>query len=118
MSPVRVSYQLGDRVTMTGTVIKYHTGRTSTRVDTTYLDAPVPVLRSTYPRGQGRIDHPATEGIVIGKRTIRPGRTVYHGSFPEWHASPEVIEVYLIAFALRRKPAMCRPDQLAPLEES
>ena len=58
MSPVRVSYQLGDRVTMTGTVIKYHAGRTSTRIDTTYLDAPVPVLRSTYPRGQGRYAPP------------------------------------------------------------
>ena len=119
MSPVRVSYQLGDRVTMTGAITKYHTGRmSSTRVDTIYLDAPVPVLRSTYPRGQGRIDHPATEGIVVGKRTLRPGRTVYHGGFPEWHASPEVIEVYLVAFALRRKPVMCRPDQLTPLEAS
>ena len=112
------AYQLGDRVTMTGTVIKRHTGRTSTRVDTTYTDASVPVLRSTYPRGQGRIDHPAVEGIVVGKRTLRPGRTRHSGGFPEWRPDPDVIEVYLVAFALRRKPVMCRPDQLAPLGES
>ena len=114
---VLADYQLGDRVTMTGTVIKRRTGRTSKRVDTTYQDAPVPVLRSTYPRGKARVDHYAVDGIVVGKRTIQPGSTVYHYDMPEWRPGPETYEVYLVAFALRRKPVMCRPDQLTPLEE-
>ena len=92
-SVFRPDYQLGDRVRMTGTVIKRRTGRTPTHVDTTYQDAPAPVLRSTYPRGKARVDHYATEGIVVGTRTLSPGRTVYHGGYSEWRAGPEVIEV-------------------------
>lgn len=106
------SLELGQRVRMTGTVRKAHTGAVGSRTE--YLDAPVP---GTGRQGDG---HTFTDGVIVGKRTVVTGTTHRYYDEPSYFVSdPDSARtVYLVAFHLRRKPAMCWPEQVHPLDES
>jgi len=59
------------------------------------------------------IEAPAQQGLVIGKRTIPVGVTIPQGfAEPPIFIPAETLQVYLIAFHLRRKPAMVLPHQI------
>lgn len=93
-------YQLGDRVTMTGTVEKVHVDEW-----TRYLESPlVPDWRA-----QGR--PPYSTGIVIGQRTLQEGTTDWFEGVADFRPKHARV-AYLVAFDLYRKPCMCLPEQL------
>lgn len=99
-------FNLGDRVTMTGTAyLRKNTGTYPEQ----WSEGELPKL-NTY-------DNPRTynTGIIVGKRTVMNGWT--GGGWDEaYYFQPQrgsAQEVYLVAFHLRRKPVMCFPRQLA-----
>jgi hypothetical protein len=104
-------YQLGDRVTMTGTVEKV-------RVEewTRYTEGPLVPDYRTHGRP------PYAEGIVVGQRTLTEGTTTpsvpASGLFGEYDYEPAKFHAatsrvaYLVAFDLHRKPCLCLPEQL------
>ena len=100
------AFQLGQRVRMSGTVAKVRAGFQGS--ETRYRDADLP---GTGIYGDDRV---FSEGIVIGKRTVIEGRTVYSSydgavfMAEQGSARP----VWLVAFHLSRKPAMCSAEQL------
>lgn len=104
------SFRLGERVLMSGTVEKVRdAGRTE------FVEAQLP-CRWSY-TGH-RID--LNEGIIIGSRTVQPGRTVYD-SFEGNEFKPDIGEakrVWLVTFDMRRKPVMCFDHQIETAEEA
>lgn len=103
-------FSLGERVQMSGTVKKVHDG-----VRTEFVEAQLP-YKLSYERR--KIELP--EGIVIGSRTVQPGRTLYYSY--EWSEfKPDIGEakrVWLVVFDLHRKPVMCFDHQLESAEEA
>ena len=103
-------FMLGQHVRMTGTVHKAHTG--FGRARTEYVAAPLP--------GTGRYgdDRTFADGVIVGKRTVVTGWTHYSYSEPACFVSDpgSAQTVYLVAFHLSRKPAMCWPDQITASE--
>ena len=101
-----LSFELGQRVRMTGTVEKVHSGPGGGY--TKFLESRLPV-RHTHSGPQIAL----TSGIVIGARTVQPGRT--HWSYDGAVFMPDIGKarrVWLVAFDLRRKPVMCFDHQL------
>lgn len=99
-------FQLGDRVTMTGTAyLRKDTGTYPEQ----WSEGELPKL-NTY-------DNPKTydTGIIVGKRTVMDGWTGGGYLDEAYYFQPKqgsAQEVYLVAFHLRRKPVMCFPHQL------
>lgn len=106
-------YQLGDRVTMNGTVTKV-------RIDlpgpeggfkTTYTDDSLPRCYDV----DGGIDY--TSGIIVGRRFLQEGVTKYVGEWPEteraFKQSGVTHRVWVVAYDLRRKPVMCFDHQIS-----
>ena len=103
-------FSLGERVQMSGTVKKVRDG-----ARTEFVEARLP-CRWSY--AGHRID--LNEGIVIGSRTVQPGRTLYD-SYEGNEFKPDIGEakrVWLVVFDLRRKPVMCFDHQLESAEEA
>lgn len=104
------SFRLGERVLMSGTVKKVHDC-----ARTEFVEAQLP-YKLSYERH--KIELP--EGIIIGSRTVQPGRTVYD----QWGGNefrPDIGEakrVWMVAFDMRRKPVMCFDHQIETAEEA
>ena len=99
------TYALGDRVAMTGTVVKTHMYEGNS-VLTKYSEVPLPRDRGV----------PVTEGIVIGKRSLRNGHMRGDPMYDlRWLPDPTSFTVYLVAYSLTRKTVMCLPNQLTPI---
>lgn len=106
-------FNLGDKVCMSGTVRKTHTERTN---DFGRLVPCVEFIDSGLPLvGTGSKRRTTADGIVVGQRTVQPGRIEYG----DWEDPTEFIadtgkaeNVWLVAFDLRRKPVMCRTHQI------
>ena len=99
------TYALGDRVTMTGTVVKAHVYEDNS-VLTKYPEVPLPRDRGV----------PVTEGIIVGKRSLRNGRSTWSPMYDfRWLPDPTSFTVYLVAYSLTRKTVMCLPNQLTPI---
>lgn len=95
---------LGQRVLMSGTVRKAHTADR-----TEYPDAGLP--------GSGLYgdDRTFSEGVIVGKRTVVTGKTIYdytEGTRTFVHDQDSALTLWLVAFHLRRKPVLCRDDQV------
>ena len=103
-------FTLGQHVRMTGTVRKVRAG--FGRARTEYVAAPLP--------GTGHYgdDRTFADGVIVGKRTVVTGRTHYsHNEPPCFVADPgSARTVWLVAFHLNRKPAMCWTDQIVATE--
>ena len=103
-------FSLGERVQMSGTVKKVHDG-----ARTEFVEAQLP-YKLSYERH--KIELP--EGIIIGSRTVQPGRTVYD----QWGGNefrPDIGEakrVWMVMFDLHRKPVMCFDHQIETAEEA
>lgn len=112
---------LGTRVVMTGTVAKeqhVHSELYPYPMRTTYEEQALPSM--TIYRAGGKVEtREFAKGVIVGKRTVVPGKTVLDGA-PETYERvflPEVGSgrvVYLVAYHLRRKPVMCFPEQICP----
>ena len=101
------AYALGDRVTMTGTVVKTHIYEDNS-VLTKYPEVPLPRDRWV----------PVTEGIIVGKRILRNGRSTWSPMYDfRWLPDPTSFTVYLVAYSLMRKPVMCLPNQLTTISD-
>ena len=99
------TYALGDRVAMTGTVVKTHMYEGNS-VLTKYSEVPLPRDRGV----------PVTEGIVIGKRSLRNGHMRWDPMYDlRWLPDSTSFTVYLVAYSLTRKTVMCLPNQLTPI---
>lgn len=99
-------YTLGPHVRMTGTVRKVRTGYGPARTE--YVAAPLP--------GSGIYgdDRTFADGVIVGKRTVVTGKTYYNSDEPAcFIPDPDSARTaWLVAFHLRRKPALCWPDQI------
>ena len=99
------TYALGDRVAMTGTVVKTHMYEDNS-VLTKYPEVPLPRDRGV----------PVTEGIIVGKRSLRNGHSTWSPMYDfRWLPDPTSFTVYLVAYSLMRKTVMCLPNQLTPI---
>ena len=112
-------FNLGDRVTMTGTVVKKQTVHSEWApypMTTTYEEAHLPSMWIN--RSGGRVeDRVFNHGVIVGKRTVVPGKTVIDTpiEYGERVFLPEIGAgrvVYIVAYHLSRKPIMCFPEQL------
>ena len=55
---------------------------------------------------------PADRGVIVGKRSIQQGVTDYDtDGYPTFFPC-ETTTVYLVAYHLSRRPAMCLPEQI------
>lgn len=104
-------YQLGDRVTMTGTVKKVHTElpEYGSGFTTTYADD---VLPRNYDV-DGGVD--VRSGVVVGRRFLQEGVTKRLDDYGT-HAfkqSGTTHRVWIISYDLRRKPVMCFGHQIS-----
>jgi hypothetical protein len=61
-------------------------------------------------------DGPIHEGIVVGKRTLSNGIRESHDDYLTY-TGKEFFEVYLVAFAMRRRPAFVRPEDLEVIND-
>lgn len=99
-------YQLGDRVTMTGTVAKIHEEEW-----TRFRESGVPT-RVAYPE-----DKIYTSGVIVGSRTVQEGTrwTDYDddGYYSAFYPKGEARRVWIISYDLRRKPVMCFDHQIS-----
>lgn len=100
-------YQLGDRVTMTGTVAKIHEEEW-----TRFRESGVPT-RIAYPE-----DKTYTSGVIVGSRTVQEGtRWTDHdddwGYCSGYAPKGEARRVWIVAYDLRRNPVMCFDDQIS-----
>ena len=124
------AYQLGQRVTMTGTVEKVRDTVTwrpknSQRIYTEAIDAWDTMQGNPDPYDYGMlrtrlIEAPAkaAEGMIIGKRTVQQGVTESASmGEPTCFFPCEISQVWLVAFHLRRKPVMCFDHQLTAVEQ-
>ena len=106
------TYALGDRVAMTGTVVKTHVYEDNS-VLTKYTEVPLPRDRGV----------PVTEGIIVGKRSLRNGHLIWNPLIwnpmydASWLPDPTSFTVYLVAYSLMRKTVMCLPNQLTPISD-
>lgn len=101
------AYALGDRVTMTGTVVKTHIYEDSS-VLTKYPEVPLPRDRVV----------PVTEGIIVGKRSLINGHSTRSPMYDfRWLPDPTSFTVYLVVYSIMRKPVMCLPNQLTPISD-
>lgn len=102
-------FQLGARVSISGTAVKRKTWRAGTMfTDLEWKDGPLP-SRTAYPD-----DQVFTEGVVVGSRTIQNG-TVRHSYDEGSYFEPTIgsaQNVWLVAFDLRMKPCMCFDHQV------
>lgn len=96
-------FELGQRVAMTGTVEKVRE-----YPHTRYIESGIP-YRVDYPHNRTY-----SEGVIVGSRTVQEGIASYddeHGR----QFDPTIGKakrVWLVAYDLRRKPAMCFDHQL------
>jgi len=97
------AYQLGQRVTMSGTALKQqHQGHTM-------------FIESGLPQ---RLDYPTTktftEGVIVGSRTVAEGDRESIDEYGYYFAQKvgSARRVWLVAFHLRRKPVMCFDHQV------
>ena len=99
------TYALGDRVAMTGTVVKTHVYEDNS-VLTKYTEVPLPRDRGV----------PVTDGIIVGKRSLRNGHLIWNPMYDtRWLPDSASFTVYLVAYSLTRKTVMCLPNQLTPI---
>ena len=98
---------LGDRVRIHGTVTKAHDWDGENQI-TEFLDSPPPSDWTGPKDAKLRI---YTEGVIVGKRNMPVGsaRTQYGASV---FRTTSVVPVYLVAYHMNRKHALCRPDQI------
>ena len=103
-------FQLGDRVTITGTVKKVHRKRW-----TLYEEADRPYQYGGW-QGKRYFD----QGVIVGRRTVQNGKT-YH----DWDEGPTFIQepgtakrVWLVAYNLNYKPVMCFPHQIERMNDA
>jgi|GEM_PF-3935051 hypothetical protein len=100
-------YQLGQRVKMEGTAAKIQEWP-----KTFYADSALP-FRENYPSRKT-----FTEGVIVGSRTVQDGEAWSHDEcgrqFSPKHGTAR--RVWLVAFDLRMKPAMCFDHQVTPIE--
>lgn len=97
-------FQLGDRVTITGTVEKVH--RDSWTI---YEEAGKPWQ---YGGWEGKREF--SEGVVIGLRTVQNGKTYWDMYEPATFVQEPgtAKRVWLVAYNLNYKPVMCFPHQI------
>ena len=100
------TYALGDRVAMTGTVVKTHVYEDNS-VLTKYTEVPIPRDRGVS----------VTDGIIVGKRSLRNGHMRCNPMYYDtrWLPDSASFTVYLVAYSLTRKTVMCLPNQLTPI---
>ena len=105
-------FELGDRVVISGTVRKVYPG--AGRTEYKKQDgAPWDYMGT---KQSTRREY--TEGVVVGKRTMQMGKTEGGGwDYPATFRCDGSIEVYLVAYHLRRKHVMCLEEQLTNKEE-
>jgi len=108
-------YQLGDRVTMTGTVKKVRTEQPGydTGFATTYENDKLPRCYDV----DGGLDY--TEGIVVGRRFLQEGVTQRLDDYGThtFKQSGTTHRVWIISYDLRRKPVMCFDHQISKAAE-
>lgn len=123
-------YSLGQRVSINGTVEKVRDRvnwrpRNTQRIYTEAIDAWDYLEEQTSLLEYGMlrtrlVEAPAkvAEGIIVGKRTIQQGVTD-SASFdePACFFPCRIVQVWLVAYHLRRKPVMCIDGQLKELGE-
>lgn len=98
-------YQLGDRVTMTGTARKI-----KEYPKVFYKESVLP-YRDNYPERKTY-----TEGVVVGSRTVQEGYCFYDEGYGFKPTMGTAERVWLIAYDLRMKPVMCFGHQISPKE--
>ena len=105
-------YNLGDRVRIHGTVTKAHDWEGEHQT-TEFLDSPQP-CDWTGPKHEPLRTY--TEGIIVGKRNLPVGVARVEYGISAFRTTGTV-PVYVVAYHMRRNPALCRPDQIEPLHE-
>lgn len=121
-------YQLGQRVTLTGTVEKVRDRTTWRPKDGVHIYrearenwAHIKELpgRSEYGLLRTRLIEstaPVAEGVIVGKRTMAQGITEsYYSDESACFLPCESSQVWLVAFHLSRKPVMCFENQVQAL---
>lgn len=95
-------YELGQRVTITGTAQKFHAGDW-----TRYKEAELP-FRDYYPNRKT-----FTEGVIVGARTVIDGQRWSDDWGRNFSPMPGTgRRVWLVAFDMRMKPAICFDHQV------
>lgn len=104
-------YQLGDRVTMTGTAQKKKRfdSPNGGKLMTVFEDGPTPKIWNR----EGGTDY--TEGVVVGRRFVQEGRTEFldYDGTRVFKSSGITHRVWIVAFDLRYKPVMCFDHQIS-----
>lgn len=100
------TYQLGDRVTMTGTAAKIK------EYPKVFYRPSVLPYRDNYPDRKTY-----TDGVVVGSRTVQDGDCWFDEGYGFQPTKGTAKRVWLIAFDLRMNPVMCFDHQIS-LKES
>ncbi len=105
------SYQLGDRVTMTGTAEKRrrYDSPLGEKFLTVFEDGPIPKIWNR----EGGTEY--AEGVVVGRRFVQEGHTQFidYDGTRVFKASGTTHRVWLVSFDLRYKPVMCFDHQIS-----
>lgn len=57
---------------------------------------------------------PTRPGVIVGRRTLSNGNVHYLGEDGTDYRPTEHFTAYLVAFDLRRKPVLVRPEHITP----
>ena len=102
-------YALGDRVLILGTVRKQRVGDL---VDYPRDHRPWDYT-GPWKYGDGKRIYDT--GVIVGKRTMPIGHVSYGGADGASFRATKHVIVYLVAYRLTARHAMCLPDQIAPI---
>lgn len=76
----------------------------------------------TYPPGHPLFDYRdrvPVRGVIVGKRTLADGYRIYNGPDEGLAFTPTSrFPAYMVAFDMNRKPALVRPEDIAPVVEA
>lgn len=121
-------YQLGQRVTLSGTVDKVRDRTTWRPKDGVHIYREARENWAHIKELPGRAEYgllrtrliesiaPVTEGVIVGKRTMFQGITESYYDEQNCFLPCESKQVWLVAFHLRRKPVMCLDRQIEPAQ--
>lgn len=124
------AYRLGDRVRLSGAVEKVRDRSIWRPKESQRIASEVAAGWQEIREQQGRYEFgllrtrwmpteaPASVGVIVGKRTVQEGITEHYGYEEAACFLPGGSRtIYLVAYHLSRKPAMCLPEQIE-LEET
>lgn len=98
------TFQLGQRVKISGTAKKHRT-----YAQITFIESGLPEWNDAW--GKSRTIH---EGVIVGSRTVASGTQFYEDEYGTGFQQDTgtARRVWLVAFHLRRKPIMCFDHQI------